>query len=1321
MKKIRLSFFVLVLFLIGSLQVKAQFVPEADGFYFIQSAEPGLEGQTIGDYDLPDGYVSVGEFTGAFNQLFKFVPTGEQYETNDLYRLQVQSTGEYFSRKVGSNAWVSEFSAEETTSFWIDNSLGNGIIYLTKFYATENRSHLAAMDANDPKIYLDKNKSHLSKWQVVKATDEQLLTGAKAFLAGDFIPTAKTFAVTLPSALQTIFNGDIAAAEAAAGGADKDVMLSAIATIREKMQQGEAFMQAINTAKKTLQREGDFSAGATEKQALEAAIAAAEGAADFSQLTTLTADMETAIAAYLATEVKPKFTETIQEGTYYRLFSGDFDNLAYQFAYLMPDETADSTKNNLGVKHQVFEGAQESDVQFFYFQFLTDSTFNIVSKIDNIRSNTTAEKRLMRNRGSGGSGMQVQVTTGRVNQNDTKWLADYVETKDGVQYFTFRAMSGANHMFFGNDGTPGDMKTLSGYNKPPKGETEGAWKIALLEEGKVFKAVLANEISKAEDVLASTTSGTELGQYPASSRTKLQNTVNTAKGIFNNAGATQEEVNKAAESLQKAVARYESDVNLVGGIKGVTEVEEGTLYYIRAVNGGTSAGLLMGDYGGGADGAVTLGAPTFTDNQKFEFIPTGNLNAGNDAVLYTLQVQTEEKKFIYGTSWKSEFAAEGSAYWIDPVAAEGVVYIKNSGKSDGLGLDNNNPHVYLNKSGNNAKWMILEATDDVQLLLALGDLQSKLLAAKDALDFESEWGFPAETREALEASVAAANELFQSTDMDAITEGAADLKAKTKAYKDSEQKPRFNAIPGAKYRIKITQNEGIDFRYITYVVESDNKVLPRPLDETAETSEYQMFYLEQKEGGEIDEYYIKNVASGKYLDSWGERFRPEQTMSWVANYNKEIEDVYYFTIQKPDGARWGIDGGIFPDAVNNMYYGKNGHVYTIEFVPPTTTALEAALTEANAFAELTADSIGTTDKLYPQEARDAFEAVITAAQDVLDNSKSQIAVNETAELLSNALATYKAAKIIVDRSALETKLAEAQAIHDEAVEGEFNGQYPAGSKAELKVALDAAMEMFEKEDVIQTNIDESTTALNTAITDFKLKVIVINFEDLDAVIVVAEAYTDDMNLGETDLVEALKTYNAVIAKANALDRTQVKQEDVAAMVEELNAAMDTLEAAYVAFLAENLTTLIAEAQAKHDAAVEGTEPGNYKEGSKATLKTAIDAAQTFVDAADRSSDFAAEKATLEAAIKAFEAAIVVDEGDGIDVFAANGINIYSNDGKLFITGLTSEVLVSVYDMSGKAVMNEKASANEYVCELASGNYVISLQGYVNGSKVVLIK
>ncbi|UJF34904.1 discoidin domain-containing protein [Paenibacillus hexagrammi] len=80
-------------------------------------------------------------------------------------------------------------------------------------------------------------------------------------------------------------------------------------------------------------------------------------------------------------------------------------------------------------------------------------------------------------------------------------------------------------------------------------------------------------------------------------------------------------------------------------------------------------------------------------------------------------------------------------------------------------------------------------------------------------------------------------------------------------------------------------------------------------------------------------------------------------------------------------------------------------------------------------------------------------------------------------------------KAVVDMSALNALIADAQAKHDAAVEGSSAGQYPAGSKQALQTAIDAAQAVADNSDATKEQVAQAITDLNAALQTFKDSVI----------------------------------------------------------------------------------------------------------------------------------------------------------------------------------------------------------------------------------------
>jgi len=73
---------------------------------------------------------------------------------------------------------------------------------------------------------------------------------------------------------------------------------------------------------------------------------------------------------------------------------------------------------------------------------------------------------------------------------------------------------------------------------------------------------------------------------------------------------------------------------------------------------------------------------------------------------------------------------------------------------------------------------------------------------------------------------------------------------------------------------------------------------------------------------------------------------------------------------------------------------------------------------------------------------------------------------------------------VIDRSALEILIADAEALYNSAVEGNLVGQYPAGSKALLRSAIDGALLVFNDKNATISQIQLATTSLHDALQAF---------------------------------------------------------------------------------------------------------------------------------------------------------------------------------------------------------------------------------------------
>lgn len=152
-----------------------------------------------------------------------------------------------------------------------------------------------------------------------------------------------------------------------------------------------------------------------------------------------------------------------------------------------------------------------------------------------------------------------------------------------------------------------------------------------------------------------------------------------------------------------------------------------------------------------------------------------------------------------------------------------------------------------------------------------------------------------------------------------------------------------------------------------------------------------------------------------------------------------------------------------------------------------------------------------------------------------------------------------------------------------------------------------------------------------------------DFTTLDATILSAQSLHDaaveGTEVGQYPVGSKAELQTAIDAAMSVRNMAGVTQDQVNTANTDLNTAVAAFEAKKVI----DLDVTIQQAQAMHDAAVEGTELGQYQAGSKAELQTAIDLAKSVRDnASSTQAQLTAANTNLLAAIATFEAKKVTD-------------------------------------------------------------------------------
>lgn len=314
-------------------------------------------------------------------------------------------------------------------------------------------------------------------------------------------------------------------------------------------------------------------------------------------------------------------------------------------------------------------------------------------------------------------------------------------------------------------------------------------------------------------------------------------------------------------------------------------------------------------------------------------------------------------------------------------------------------------------------------------------------------------------------------------------------------------------------------------------------------------------------------FQVKVPGTGDNFHSYNVESHSNWTLVTV-NWNYLEQEPYWgttvdFSEAKIFGLQWQVKGST----------GDNGTIWIDEVTligksivneSVDRKALEANIATANALY-----GSATTVK-YPQSAITAFFNAIDAAATVnMNASATQSQIDDANSALADAIATFKASEIIpVNKTALSTTIASANMLIQKSTIGTQRGEYPLSAKNALDNAITSAQSVYDNANATQTEVDAATTAINTAIEDFKASVI-IDKSELQRLIDLADniiAETENMigtEVGQYSeyKLRTLKT-KLKTAKSNN-SNTSVSQNAVDRAAESLQTAYDEFVASKV--------------------------------------------------------------------------------------------------------------------------------------------------------------
>jgi endo-1,4-beta-D-glucanase Y len=295
---------------------------------------------------------------------------------------------------------------------------------------------------------------------------------------------------------------------------------------------------------------------------------------------------------------------------------------------------------------------------------------------------------------------------------------------------------------------------------------------------------------------------------------------------------------------------------------------------------------------------------------------------------------------------------------------------------------------------------------------------------------------------------------------------------------------------------------------------------------------------------------------------------------------------------------------------------------------------------------------GTAVGNYPVGSKATLLNAITAAQTVYNNtSATQTQVDNAKTTLDAAVATFQASIITntVSKTALQTSIATGNNLYVNSIEGTAVGQYPAGSRNTLLLAINAAQAVYTNTSATQIQVDNAKATLDAAIVTFQnsqITSVVVNKSTLVSTISYA---TGIYNSAVEGTANGQYPVGSKTTLMNAITAAQAINNNTSATQLQVDNAVSTLNTAVTTFLNSvngiNTSTL----QDKIDQATStlllatnntGNQPGNYPFSSVTALNNAITVAQNVLNTATTQVQITDAVNTLQNEITSFLNSVV---------------------------------------------------------------------------------
>ena len=685
------------------------------------------------------------------------------------------------------------------------------------------------------------------------------------------------------------------------------------------------------------------------------------------------------------------------------------------------------------------------------------------------------------------------------------------------------------------------------------------------DEDKYIKATCSVEVVDASDLqteiangnaaLSSAVEGTEIGTYKVGSKSTFSSAIATAQAVFDNATATQSQIDMALSTLKAAAKTFAKSINANETLIFDADMEQENMTYMAtywfSFNDSEPGGSSVVTPLSSATAPFEMSTPGYDGKGKaamMEYVLNGHDDLGYNAFV-GMGLNFKEpagKAFdMTGSTGISFWMKNDSNVYIEVElvgiedACDYYVYITDVHKewtlielswSDFAQYSWGKQVAWDLSKLTKCQWKVQEADgeagqvwiDDVKILGVALDLP-------EILNRTPLYTAIAEAQEFLDAAVIGdADGNYPQSAATALTTAI----AKGQSVVDDATLEHQTQIDAA----VIELNAALE----TF---KNSVISLAPVDKSALEAKIQTannYYQTAQEGNEEGKYLAGSKATLKAAID-------EATAVFNSESAKQA-DVNSATTALSDAIEVFLNSKYIPGVVN-----KN--------------ALKNAITEANTLYGSAVE--GTKKGNYPVGSKSTLYSAIIAAQVVSGSSTAtQDDVDAETATLQAAIATFRALEITVDKSILEQTItnANAELAKADGNTGDEPGNYPQSAVTAFLGAISDAENIRDNASAKQVSIDAAVSLLQTAIEEFKASVIpgLVDISELQALIDEADDLLENTFNAHLFRLQQVELVNCRSSARTEVAKTKHDPDNVTAIMTRLSEAIEEFKKAKAA-------------------------------------------------------------------------------------------------------------------------------------------------------------